>query len=205
MTSVQRELQTLEAVRGETRRLVDGLGQHRMDQRPDAETWSPGELVDHLLVTEKSYQGEIAQLVALARAGRRPYLDRLITDFPLPFVDALPRPLLSLAAIPLTLTTTFLPSAVTEGLLRTPFLRVKAPPLLTPQAGKNADDLRRGLRESFETTRSLFTDNADLDFRTFTYQHPILGLTDGAGMLRAIASHEQRHQGQLRKILAAQA
>jgi uncharacterized damage-inducible protein DinB len=196
-------LQRFEAVRSRTCKQVAGLDQATMNRKPDAKTWSPGELVDHVLVTERLYRGEIAQMVELARQGRRPYLNRLLSDLPFPFLDFFPREMLSLASVPLTFINVFVPTFAVEAFLRTPFVSAVAPPALQPSAGRDAEALRRDLVESAAETRHVFDANRDLDFRRFTYQHPVLGLVDGEGMLRILISHEQRHQDQLDRILKA--
>jgi len=203
MSRIHQELERLDRGRRKTLHLVESLSREEMNRRPVTGGWSAGELLDHLVLTEKLYRGELQELVDLARAGRRPYLNRLLTDLPFPFLDLLPRPVLALASVPLTFAGVFVPRQAVETFLRFPFIKVNAPPAIQPQAGQNADHLRRQLRESLASIRALFSENGDLDFRRFTYQHPILGLTNGVAMLGVIASHEERHQAQLQRIVTA--
>lgn len=172
-----------------------------MARRPEPDRWSAGELADHLLRTELLWRGEIKELVALARAGRRPYLSRLLTDFPLPGAELLPPRLLALASVPLTLVNVFVPSAFIETFLRFRVVPAQAPPVIAPRPGRPAATLRRELASQREETEALLRDNADLDFRRLVYQHPLIGLSDAVGLLRVVTVHERRHQEQLVEIL----
>jgi hypothetical protein len=69
-------LTELESARAQTLGMAEPLSQMQLDytSRPDA--WSIGEILDHLVLAEALYRGEMARLIDLARAGRRPYLHR---------------------------------------------------------------------------------------------------------------------------------
>ncbi len=58
--------------------LLAGLSEDQMARRPQPDRWSAGELADHLLRTELLWRGEVAELVALVRAGRLVYQHPLI-------------------------------------------------------------------------------------------------------------------------------
>ncbi len=173
-----------------------------MARRPRPDSWSAGELADHLLRTELLWRGEIEELVALVRAGRRPYLNRLLTDLPLPGAELVPPRLLALASAPLTIANALVPRAFIETFLRFRLVPAQAPPILAPEAGRPAETLRRELDIYRQQTETLFRDNTDLDFRRLVYQHPLVGLSDAVGLLRVITVHERRHQTQLEEILS---
>ena len=197
------ELADFGAARRRTLSLLEGLSEEEMARPPQPGRWSAGELADHLLRTELLWRGEIAELVALVRAGRRPYLNRLLTDFPLPGIELLPPRLAALASAPLTVFNAFVPRVFIETFLRFRLVPAQAPPAIAPRAGRPAATLRRELASQRQETEALFRDHADLDFRRLVYQHPLLGLTDALGLLKVITAHERRHQEQLVEILEA--
>jgi hypothetical protein len=198
------ELERLARVRGGTLALIDGLAQPELDRRPPGGGWSVGEILDHLLRADASNRREISALIELARSGREPYISRGLTSdgVGLPFV---PRSLLPLLSVPVSLMTLCVPTAVRELFVRTRLFPASAAEDLRPQRGRPAGELRSALAASVEETRSLLAANADLDYRRMVYQHPFFGANDVAGILRLTAAHEERHQDQLRETLAAAA
>src|SRR5215813_7052693 len=78
---------------------VERLSQEQMDWQPAPRKWSIGEVVDHILLAEKFFRGEIAQLIALARAGRKPILRRSAADLNVALFF-IPRSLLPFFSIP---------------------------------------------------------------------------------------------------------
>ena len=186
------EISELRSTRERTRTLVAGLSDDETAERPAPERWSAGELLDHLLRTERLWRREVEELIRLERSQRQPYLSRLVADLPIPVVGRLPAPLVGLVSVPMTLMSAFFPTRL--------FL-AQAPPVLEPRKGRAADDLRRELAAEVEATAAVFEDNDDLSFRRMIYQHPLLGLVDAVDLLRVITVHEKRHQDQLVEIL----
>ncbi|MCP3960102.1 MAG: DinB family protein [bacterium] len=195
------EISDFRAARERTSSLVAGLSEEEMAQRPAPGTWSPGELVDHLLRTEGLWRGEVEELLRLRRSGRQPFLSRLWADFPLPVVDRLPAPLLGILHAPLTLFNTFVPTRFFLAFLRFRRVQAKAPPAIAPRQARGAEDLRRELRTEAAATVAVFEDNEDVSFRRLVYQHPLFGIAHAVDLLRLITAHEKRHQDQLVEIL----
>ena len=196
------EISDFRAARERTCSLVAGLSEDEMAQRPVPGTWSPGELVDHLLRTEALWRREVEELVRLRRAGRQPFLSRLWADFPLPVVDRLPAPLLGILHAPLTLFNTFVPTRFFLAFLRHRAVAVAAPPAIAPRRGRTAEELRRELKTESTATVAVFEDNDDVRFRRLIYQHPLFGIVHAVDLLRLITAHEKRHQDQLVEILS---
>jgi DinB superfamily len=172
-----------------------------MAEAPAPGEWSAGELVDHLLRTERLWRQEVEELLRLKEAGRQPYLSRLLTDFPIPLVGRLPAPLLGLLAVPMTVFNAFLPTGLILAFLRYPTLKAKAPPAIAPRQGRPAAELKRELRSEAEATAAVFEDHPSVRFDRLIYQHPLLGIVTAVDLLRVITVHEQRHQEQLTGIL----
>ncbi len=196
------EIRQFRSTRERTRSLVLSLTEDEMADRPGPERWSCGEVLDHLLRTERLWRGEIEELVRLKRSGRQPFLSRLVSDFPRLVVRALPAPLLSLLQIPLTAFNTFVPTRIFLEFLRQRVVKARAPAAITPRRGRPAEELGRELESESAATIAVFEDNDDLRFDRMIYQHPLFGVVTAVDLLRVTTVHEQRHQDQLVEILA---
>ena len=195
------ELSEFRSARERTRSLVTGLSEDEMAEQPAPERWSPGELVDHLLRSERLWRGEIEELVRLVRAGRQAHLSRPLTDFPWPLVGVVPAPLLGLISVPLTLFSTFLPTRLVIGIVGQRTLKARAPEIITPSRGRPAEELKSELESESAATAALFEDNDDLRFDRMVYHNPLIGVVDAVDLLRIVTAHEKRHHGQLIEIL----
>ena len=199
--TVGESLKSLEAARSRSVSLAAPLSQAQLDFAPRAGRWSIGEVLDHLMLAEEMYRGEIAQLVQLARAGRRPYLRRTFDDFnvsPLFLPDAV----LSWLDTPLTIMNHFVPDAVRDLVTEFPIVPTRNSDRATPRPRRGATELRTGLLSSLAETRALITTNADLDFSTMVSEHPLTGPSDVPQILSFLARHEQRHRVQIDGVRA---
>lgn len=194
------EIDRFATTRVQTLALTNDLSQERLDRRPASGKWSIGEVLDHLLLSEEFYRGEIERLIDLARSGREPVLRRSFSDVDVS-IGFIPKSLLSLFEIPITFAGLFVPNAVREAILRNRLIPAQNPSFATPRHGRSADELREELVASLAKTRAILETNTDLDYRRMVIQHPLMGSNDVPGMLRFLALHEQRHQDQIREIL----
>ncbi|HEY1379870.1 MAG TPA: DinB family protein, partial [Gemmataceae bacterium] len=190
---VDESLDLLTATRGRTLDLVRTLSQAEADARPVPGRWSVGEVLDHLLLAERFFRGEVRQLAALARAGREPVLHRRFADLDIS-LGPVPRAALPLFTLPLRLVNPFVPRFVRDFLLTSRLVPARHPTAATPRPGRPVQALRRELAESLRETLAVFRDNADLDFRRMWHGHPVLGTNDVPALVRIVALHEQRHQ-----------
>jgi hypothetical protein len=195
-------LNLFSSTRAETLALVGDLSQAEMDYTPAPGKWSVGEVLDHLLLAERFFRGEIRQLIELKRSGRRPVLQRGIKDFNVS-VAFIPKSLLPFLEIPLTLFSPLVPRAVKDFLLRSRLIPAQHPDVAAPRNARSAQDLRADLVSSLQETTILFEANADLDFRELIHQHPLLGINHVLDLLRMLVLHEQRHQEQIAGIVAS--
>ena len=60
------------AVRERTIELIRDLTQEQADFSPAPNSWSAGQITDHLLLSEKLYRTQCQDLIALARQERKP-------------------------------------------------------------------------------------------------------------------------------------
>ena len=186
--------------------IVEPLSQAQMDWRPAPHKWSSGEIVDHLLLSEHFWRGEIAKLIELARAGRRAVLQRTAAELNVALFF-IPRPLLPFFSIPFELINLFMPRDLRNWLLSNGLVPMRNPDVNEPKPrrSKRADELQEQLLCQLSETRALFEANPDLNYQEMTHLHPSLGVNDVPGILNVLAAHEQRHQGQIREILRVRA
>jgi uncharacterized damage-inducible protein DinB len=195
----QQALELFEAARQTTTALISDLSQEQMDFAPVTGKWSIGENVDHLLLSEKVYRDQFAQLIAMAREGKKPVLRVTARDVNFaPFF--LPKSLLPLVEMPFAMVTQFVPSTVKEFMIRYPFLPGQNPDVARPAKGRAAATLRRELDESIRQTTALLMANAELDYRNMIARHPMIGVNNVVELLRILALHEQRHHGQISSV-----
>ena len=179
---------------------VGPLSQEQMDWQPAPKKWSTGEIIDHLLLSEQFWRGEIAKLIELARAGRRAVLQRTAAELNVALFF-IPRPLLPFFSIPFELINLFMARDLRDWLLSNGLVPMRNPDVNEPRRSKRADELQEQLLCQLSETRALFEANPDLNYQEMTHRHPSLGVNDVPGILKVLAAHEQRHQGQIREIL----
>lgn len=195
-------LERLRRVRTATLALVRGVPQERLDRRPAPDRWSPGEILDHLILADRLYRRDLEHLFELARAGERPVVRRGFDDFN-PSVLFFPKALLPLLEPPLALLNAILPDAFRDAIGRARWIPAQNPDAAEPRRGRPGRHLQRELEESLAATETLFQGSDALDLAAMEHYHPLLGRRDLDGLLRFIADHEERHQAQLREALGS--
>jgi len=195
-------LESLRETRARTRALIEPLSQAQLDLRPFPGKWSAGEVVDHLLLSEKVYRKVIADLIALKRKGEPPVLHYSFREIDAS-IAGIPKSLLPALEIPFQLMTSAIPSGIRDFMIRHPWIPSTNPAAAEPRPGRAAAELKEELLSSFEQTNELFDANRDLDFHEMRLTHPIIGNNDAPRMIRFLALHEARHHGQLESILAS--
>ncbi len=198
--ALERALELHRSTRARTLVLVRSLTQAQLDYPPSPGSWSVGQVADHLILSDRLSREDIARLIQLARSGAEPVISRSLRDLGVSF-PFVPQPLLALAEIPLWFSSSLITDPVRDFLGRIRFIPIETPRSAVPRRGRPGDELRAGLRDSFEETEALIEANADLDYRKLYRRDPLLGKADLAGILRFLASHEQRHQGQICDVL----
>lgn len=190
------------ASRARTLAMAGGLTQPQLDYAPPRGGWSAGEVLDHMLLAERTNRGQVERLVGMARAGRRrPELNLSFADVNVS-VAYLPRAVLPALELPLTLMNMFVPDGVRNYLTRNRLLPFRNPDQAAPRRGRAAAALLEDLDASLRETEALLLNNPDLDYGSMVVRHPLLGRYDVPGLLRFMAAHEQRHQSQLEDILS---
>jgi hypothetical protein len=193
-------LERFRSIRARTLAMVQELSQAQMDYSPASDTWSVGEMVDHLILSEKITRGDIAELIELTKAGRKPVLYRSSTDFNVT-TFFIPKVMLPLLEAPFSFLNMFVPNSVREFFVRYTLIPARAADAASPRKGRSAAELRHGLSSSLEETEALLAANPGLDYDKMIHQHPLLGTQNVPHLLYVLGLHEQRHQSQISKLL----
>jgi len=192
-------LSELESARAQTLGMTGALSQGQLDFAPRTGVWSIGEILDHLVLAEALYRGEIARLIELARVGRRPYLRRTFDEINVAPMYV-PTMVLSLFSTPIAIMSRTMPDSVRRLLTEFPLVPTRNPDLATPRRHRPAAALQSDLRQSLADTRALLATNRDLQFDRMISEHPLTGATSVPQMLGFLALHERRHQGQIDRV-----
>jgi uncharacterized damage-inducible protein DinB len=197
----QANLSLLKSTRVQTLAMTADLSEEQAAARPAPDQWSVSEVLEHLLISERLYRDMIARLIQLKREGKRPVIIQSLTDINtgLPFV---PRALMPFMDIPLTFMNLFIPDFVREQMMQVRSVKAKSPTVAQPKSGKSLAQLRQELSEAIGATEALLEQNADIDFRSLRHYHPVIGFNHVLQILRIVAIHERRHQGQITEILS---
>jgi hypothetical protein len=198
---VKANLEPFRSIRARTLGIVEGLSQAQMDYSPAPDTWSIGEVVDHLILSENVTRQDIAELVELTKAGRQPLLYRSSTDFNIA-AFFLPKFMLPFLEVPFNFLNMFVPDSIRELFVRYRLIPAQAADATNPRKGKAAAELHHGLRSSLEETEALFDANPNLDYDKMIHQHPLLGTQNVPRLLYILGLHEQRHQAQISDLVA---
>ncbi len=193
-------LEPLKSIRTKTCELVDSFTDEQMNFVPKAGKWSIGEVVDHLILSEGIYRGEIQTLIGLKRAGKTPAIHRSLREINAS-IAFIPKSALPFLEIPLSMVTWMVPSMVRDTLIERVIIPSTNPDISTPRTGRSASELKAELRSSVEKTTKLFEDNLDLDFEEMRHTHPLIGANTVPSMIRFISLHESRHHGQIRDVM----
>ena len=196
----QSDLALFGAARQRTLELVEGLTQTQIEFSPAAGQWSVGEVLDHLLRGGALNRRDIAELIDLAKSGRRPYLVRTFADVNVS-IAFIPKSMLPFLEVPFRWWSMVVPRSAREFLIRNRLVPAQSPDVGTPRKGRALDELCQELRTALQETEALFAANPTLDYRAMMHQHPLLGVNNVLQLLRIVALHEQRHQSQISDIL----
>ncbi|HUP43280.1 MAG TPA: DinB family protein, partial [Thermoanaerobaculia bacterium] len=137
-------LERVRETRARTLELVAGLTQEQMDGAPGEGRWSAGEVLEHLVLTDRVYVRDVGELLAMAAAGQGTRLRRTFADLN-PSILFLPRSLLPVFELPLTVMSRLLPVGLRDSLASSRWLPAHHPDQTSPRPGRPAGELRRDL------------------------------------------------------------
>jgi len=190
--------------RSATLDLARELTQEQLEFSSSTRKWSVGQVLDHLVRVDEVFREEYDELLRRWRKRRGGVgLFRTLSDtgFSLPLV---PDVLLPLFDVPIAMAGVLIPRQVRQAVFSNRAVPAQAPGRIKPRKGRQGDDLRRELSEFQEYLEGFFADNPDVEWQRLRYYNPLCGFTNLPGVMSFIASHEERHQGQIREILEAE-
>lgn len=193
-------LHELDGARADTLQLTAALTQPQADFTPQSGRWSVGEVLDHLVRSELLYRQKFLELIQLAGAGRPPVLRVSFAEVNTS-IGFIPKPLLGMMEAPLGALNAVVPKCFRETFVKYRLIPAQAPSVAEPRRGRRIEDLRDDLRGAQRKLEALFAASPHLDFTRMRVLHPLLGDNNIPELLRFIATHERRHQKQIRDIL----
>lgn len=196
---LRESLRLIRSERRATLDLVKGLDEARARRGPADGGWSVAQVLDHLIKTDGVYRVEIGRLLDLKAAGRVPVIEVSLRELNTrPFF--VPAALLPYLDLPFRLVNRLIPSALRESLAGTAVIPFQAPDEAAPAADRHWDDLRA---EAGASTEQIETMLSGQDVSGMVLDHPMLGRHTVPSLLRILARHENRHQTQISRVLAA--
>jgi hypothetical protein len=183
-------------------RLAGQLTQSESDSRSAADKWSPGEILDHLILSEGVYRKVFRELIDLDATGKRPVVYRGFTEMDTS-IFGIPSEFLPLLSVPFAMFNLFVPAAVRETFMKYRIARTKNPKVATPAGRRPVAELVVGLEASLAETTALFEAYPGASYARMRFSHPLLGINDMGQLFRLLSLHEQRHQAQFRETVAA--
>jgi uncharacterized damage-inducible protein DinB len=187
-------------VRDKTTAMLRVLTQKQIDFPPAEGAWSIGQIVDHLLLSEKLYRTQIEKLIAMAREGKETTIHISLQQVNSSFAFV-PREVMQIFGAPMKMFNMFVPHAVRETLIRFPLIAALNPSVSEPVRGRPLEELCSSLQSSIGQTEALFTGQLPQNLKQMTLSHPILGNNNIEQILGILAAHEERHQGQMRAVM----
>jgi hypothetical protein len=177
--------------------LLRPLSQAQLDFQPDPNSWSIGQVAEHVALSERGLL-DIVKSLLQGPAGRR-VLEVSYDQLPLT-IQGIPNSVARLSfelLSPFSFLTRFTPKSVVQFMLANRVLKAKAAPQSEPAHGKARADLLAFLSEVRQSTLRFLESVKNKDLSQFHWSHPILGYQDLYGILDLITSHDNRHIRQI--------
>lgn len=182
-------------------RHTEGLSQAQLDFQPAPDSWSIGEVAHHVGLTERVFHKYLSELF---RSGNPEQgASRTIRFDELPMgPQMIPPSVLRLAPVllPFALLSSLMPQSLQSALLANPLVKIKTAPAVEPKHGLPQAELLAFLKQARQATLELLDPVKEWDLARFRWFHPLMGTHDVYGTLELIASHDQRHAGQIERV-----
>jgi uncharacterized damage-inducible protein DinB len=176
ISRLKRGLDTLHEGRKALYARTNGLSQEELEFRPEPDTWSVGEVIDHIIKAEAQFIGELRR--KLLTFGDEPEEDNLISQLLRPFIFAGMR-------------------------YRTSLIKLEAPGSIAPVHGFPHLYLVYKLAQVREATFDVAERLAHREEPVFI-RDPRIGVTfSGEDWLYLTGLHEMRHVGQIERAIEA--
>lgn len=189
------------AAREGTIAIIRDLTQEQADFTPVPKSWSIGQNVQHLLLTEDLYRAKMRAMIEMARKGKEKNIDLTFQQINTSFAY-IPRDVMPFFTMPLKAMDLFMPRAVRETMFRVPLIPAVNPTFSSPIGHQPIDELRSRAASAIEATEAVFECDLPANLSEITLSHPILGTNNIAQIFGIIAAHEERHHNQMRAVTA---
>lgn len=186
------ELPPVPLIRAQRQRSLELLAawdQDKLDSRLETNRWSPGEVFDHLIRFDDFLLRDIRELIERANRGEETLVRHDFSDLDVGLA-CIPKPFLSMLAVPFSITSTITPKPGMDVIAQS--LPIRHPKFATPQRYREKEGLVTGLRQSLEAYTSLLS-SPMLHFEQMSITHPLLGTNNLLQLPEFIATHESRH------------
>jgi uncharacterized damage-inducible protein DinB len=189
------------AARAGTLAIIRDLTQEQSDFFPARKVWSIGQNVQHLLLTEMLYRTQMQNLIDLAGKGGKQNIELTFNEID-NSIAFIPRDVIPALTVPLNMLNIFVPRAVHEAMFRTALIPALHPSASAPTRTQPIAELRSQAASSLNATEEIFRGKLPPNLMNMTLTHPVLGTNNIAQILGILAAHEERHHGQIRRVLA---
>ena len=196
-----RAVEQMQSERGAFLARFQELSQQQLDFKPARDSWSAGEIAQHVALTERVIRDNLENLLHEASDGQ--YTLRKIGFRELPLAPRLiPSALLRFPPflMSLSLMTRFVPRPVRTFFLSNPLLKARAAPNVEPLGPMPKAALLEFLNGTRESTLALLEPSKDRDLSRIRWEHPLMGTHDIYGTMELLAGHEKRHGMQLDRV-----
>lgn len=180
---------------------VEGLSQRQLDFKPSRSSWSIGEVVHHVALTEqfllRNAQDILQSAGEAGRATRKVSLDQLPLG-----PQLVPHSILRLPFVlaPITLMSSLAPQFLQSFVLANPLIKARTAPYLEPKAAIPRRELLGFLDQVRRSTLAILEAVKDRDLSHFRWKHPLMGSRSIYGVVDLLPSHDQRHESQIDRI-----
>lgn len=189
------------AAREGTTEIIRDLTQEQADFSPASKSWSVGQNVQHLLLTEDLYRDKMRTMIEMARRGKEKNIDLTFQQINTSFAY-IPREVMPFFTMPLRAMDLFMPRAVRETMFRIPLIPAVNPTFSSPAGHQPIGELRVRAASAIEATEAVFECDLPPNLGEITLSHPILGTNNIAQIFGIIGAHEERHHVQMRAVMA---
>jgi hypothetical protein len=196
MTGAERLRKNAETMGAERERIVGavrGLSQAQLDFQPAADSWSIGQIAQHVGLVERGLTEILKKM--LRQPGGKGVLRIGYEELPLT-IQGIPQEVARLGfqlLSPFAILTRFAPRSIVPSVIANPVVKAKAAPQTEPPRGTPRAGIVEFLTSVRQETMQVLKNAQDKDLTRYHWLHPLLGYQDLAGTLELIASHDRRH------------
>jgi hypothetical protein len=198
---LSKAIQRLERQRALLLGAIEDLDQAQLDFKPSRQSWSIGQISQHIALGEVVWRGYLKNLLkdgaekgqgtVKVSLNEVPFHSRFVPDFILrsPFVLG-----------PLSVMIDLMPRPLQSMLFAVPLVKMDAGVRMQPRFGMSRTHVLKFLADTRKGTLDVIQPVSAKDLSRYRVIHPLVGDQNVYGVLELLASHEQRHTQQIEAI-----